>query len=96
MLSALAVPLRRTGAAGRLAVAGVGGAPGRAASVSVVVALGVCLVGSTLTCLASLDSYERYKRTLEAPADFRLYAGRAARWTVRSPPTWPPSPNWPT
>ncbi|MGX9872020.1 FtsX-like permease family protein [Streptomyces cellulosae] len=75
VLSALAVPLRRTGAAGRLAVAGVGGAPGRAASVSVVVALGVCLVGSTLTCLASLDSYERYKRTLEAPADFRLYAG---------------------
>ncbi|MFF5605491.1 FtsX-like permease family protein [Streptomyces cellulosae] len=75
VLSALAVPLRRTGAAGRLAVAGVGGAPGRAASVSVVVALGVCLVGSTLTCLASLDTYERYKRTLEAPADFRLYAG---------------------
>ncbi|MFI1956695.1 FtsX-like permease family protein [Streptomyces althioticus] len=75
VLSALAVPLRRTGAAGRLAVAGVGGAPGRAASVSVVVALGVCLVGSTLTCLASLDTYARHKRTLEAPADFRLYAG---------------------
>ncbi|MFF5795173.1 FtsX-like permease family protein [Streptomyces albogriseolus] len=74
VLSALAVPLRRTGAAGRLAVAGVGGAPARAASVSVVVALGVCLVGSTLTCLASLDAYERYKETLEAPADFRLYA----------------------
>ncbi|NEC48611.1 ABC transporter permease, partial [Actinospica acidiphila] len=62
--------------AGRLAVAGVGGAPGRAASVSVVVALGVCLVGSTLTCLASLDAYERYRRTLEAPADFHLYAGQ--------------------
>ncbi|MFI9416561.1 FtsX-like permease family protein [Streptomyces werraensis] len=75
VLSALAVPLRRTGAAGRLAVAGVGGAPGRAASVSVVVALGVCLVGSTLICLASLDTYDRYQRTLEAPADFHLYAG---------------------
>ncbi|PNV34915.1 ABC transporter permease [Streptomyces sp. DH-12] len=75
VLSALAVALRRTGATGRLAVAGVGGAPGRAASVSVVVALGVCLVGSTLTCLASLNAYERYQRTLEAPADFHLYAG---------------------
>ncbi|WP_158791385.1 ABC transporter permease, partial [Streptomyces sp. NRRL WC-3549] len=60
VLAAVAVPLRRTGAAGRLAVAGVGGAPGRAASVSVVVALGVCLVGTTLTCLASLQAYERY------------------------------------
>ncbi|WP_030229040.1 FtsX-like permease family protein [Streptomyces sp. NRRL WC-3626] len=74
VLSAVAVPLRRTGAAGRLAVAGVGGAPGRAASVSVVVALGVCLVGSTLTCLASLNAYERYRQAVEAPADFRLYA----------------------
>jgi putative ABC transport system permease protein len=75
VLSAVAVPLRRTGAAGRLAVAGVGGAPGRAASVSVVVALGVCLVGSTLTCLASLNAYERYRQAVEAPADFSLYAG---------------------
>ncbi|MFI1416824.1 FtsX-like permease family protein [Streptomyces sp. NPDC020731] len=74
VLSAVAVPLRRTGAAGRLAVAGVGGAPGRAASVSVVVALGVCLVGSTLTCLASLNAYERYRQAVEAPADFSLYA----------------------
>ncbi|MGW4231402.1 FtsX-like permease family protein [Streptomyces sp. NPDC004980] len=74
VLSAVAVPLRRTGAAGRLAVAGVGGAPGRAASVSVVVALGVCLVGSTLTCLASLNAYERYRQAVEAPADFHLYA----------------------
>lgn len=73
VLSAVAVPLRRTGAAGRLAVAGVGGAPGRAASVSVVVALGVCLVGSTLTCLASLNAYERYRQAVEAPADFHLY-----------------------
>lgn len=74
VLSAVAVPLRRTGAAGRLAVAGVGGAPGRAASVSVVVALGVCLVGSTLTCLASLNAYERYRQAVEAPADFLLHA----------------------
>ncbi|WP_217140556.1 ABC transporter permease [Streptomyces sp. AC627_RSS907] len=73
VLSAVAVPLRRTGAAGRLAVAGVGGAPGRAASVSVVVALGVCLVGSTLTCLASLNAYERYRQAAEAPADFQLH-----------------------
>ncbi|MGC0377728.1 FtsX-like permease family protein [Streptomyces sp. SAI-229] len=73
VLAAVAVPLRRTGAAGRLAVAGVGGAPGRAASVSVVVALGVCLVGSTLTCLASLNAYERYRQAVEAPADFHLY-----------------------
>ncbi|MBT2415625.1 ABC transporter permease [Streptomyces sp. ISL-12] len=73
VLAAVAVPLRRTGAAGRLAVAGVGGAPGRAASVSVVVALGVCLVGSTLTCLASLNAYERYRQAVESPADFHLY-----------------------
>ncbi|WP_030859192.1 ABC transporter permease [Streptomyces sp. NRRL S-37] len=73
VLSAVAVPLRRTGAAGRLAVAGVGGAPGRAASVAVVVALGACLVGSTLTCLASLNAYERYRQAVEAPADFHLY-----------------------
>ncbi|MFE4216927.1 FtsX-like permease family protein [Streptomyces sp. NPDC056844] len=74
VLSAVGVPLRRTGAAGRLAVAGVGGAPGRAASVSVVVALGICLVGSTLTCLASLNAYERYRQAVEAPADFHLFA----------------------
>ncbi|MFE4049968.1 FtsX-like permease family protein [Streptomyces sp. YIM B13518] len=73
VLAVVAVPLRRTGAAGRLAVAGVGGAPGRAASVSVVVALGVCLVGSTLTCLASLNAYDRYRQAVEAPADFHLY-----------------------
>ncbi|MGP3755499.1 FtsX-like permease family protein [Streptomyces sp. IBSNAI001] len=78
VLSAVAVPLRRTGAAGRLAVAGVGGAPGRAASVSVVVALGICLVGSTLTCLASLDAYERYRQAVEAPADFHLFARDSA------------------
>ncbi|MFJ8862654.1 FtsX-like permease family protein [Streptomyces sp. NPDC102451] len=74
VLSAVAVPLRRTGAAGRLAVAGVGGAPGRAASVSVVVALGICLVGTALTCLASLNAYERYRQAVEAPADFHLFA----------------------
>ncbi|BFO20886.1 hypothetical protein SHKM778_72740 [Streptomyces sp. KM77-8] len=39
-----------------------------------VVALGVCLVGSTLTCLASLSAYERYRQAVESPADFRLYA----------------------
>ena len=36
-------------------------------------ALGVCLVGSTLTCLASLNAYERYRQAVEAPADFHLY-----------------------
>ncbi|CAM5708513.1 FtsX-like permease family protein OS=Streptomyces tendae OX=1932 GN=GUR47_27740 PE=3 SV=1 [Streptomyces tendae] len=72
VLSALAVPLRRVGTSGRLAVAGVGGAPGRAASVAVVVALGVCLVGSVLTCLASLTAYDRYRQAVAAPADFSL------------------------
>jgi putative ABC transport system permease protein len=72
VLSVLAVPLRRVGTSGRLAVAGVGGAPGRAASVSIVVALGVCLVGSTLTCLASLTAYDRYRQAVAAPADFSL------------------------
>jgi putative ABC transport system permease protein len=72
LLSAVAVPLRRLGAAGRLAVAGVSGAPGRAASVSVVVALGACLIGSTLTCLSSLQAYDRYRQAVAAPADFSL------------------------
>ena len=72
LLAAVAVPLRRVGAAGRLAVAGVGGAPGRAASVSVVVALGACLIGSTLTCLASLEAYDHYRQAVAAPADFSL------------------------
>ncbi|WP_330440121.1 ABC transporter permease [Streptomyces griseoaurantiacus] len=75
LLAALAVPLRRVGAAGRLAVAGVGGAPGRAASVSVVVALGACLIGSTLTCLSSLEAYDRYRQAVAAPADFALTSG---------------------
>ncbi|MGW4102110.1 FtsX-like permease family protein [Streptomyces sp. NPDC004976] len=72
VLSAVAVPLRRLGAVGRLAVAGVGGAPARAAAVSVVVALGVCLIGTTLTCLASLGAYDRYQRAVSAAADFSL------------------------
>jgi putative ABC transport system permease protein len=75
LLTAVAVPLRRLGAAGRLAVAGVGGAPGRAASVSVVVALGACLIGSTLTCLASLEAYDDYRQAVAAPADFALTPG---------------------
>ncbi|MDI6520354.1 ABC transporter permease [Streptomyces coelicoflavus] len=75
VLAAVAVPLRRLGAVGRLSVAGVGGAPARAAAVSVVVALGVCLVGATLTCLASLSAYERYQQAITAPADFSVTGG---------------------
>ncbi|MFF6999569.1 FtsX-like permease family protein [Streptomyces sp. NPDC008313] len=72
VLSAVSVPLRRLGAVGRLAVAGVGGAPARAAAVSVVVALGVCLIGTTLVCLSSLNAYDRYQRAVSAAADFSL------------------------
>ncbi|WP_329316952.1 ABC transporter permease [Streptomyces sp. NBC_01262] len=68
-------PLRRLGPTGTLAVGGVGGAPRRAAAVSVVVALGVTLVSGTLVGLASLQGSMDRKSAVEAPADFDLIGG---------------------
>ncbi|WP_128377025.1 ABC transporter permease [Streptomyces cavernae] len=65
-------PLRRLGTTGRLAVSGVGGAPRRAAAVSVVVALGVALVSGALVGLACLTGYMERSDALAAPADFRV------------------------
>ncbi|MEV1063261.1 FtsX-like permease family protein [Streptomyces sp. NPDC050263] len=68
-------PLRRLGTTGRLAVSGVGGAPRRAAAVSVVVALGVALVSGALVSLAGLAGYMERSDALQAPADFRVAGG---------------------
>ncbi|MER5435126.1 ABC transporter permease [Streptomyces sp. NPDC002588] len=68
-------PLRRLGTTGKLAVGGVGGAPRRAAAVSVVVALGVALVSGALVCLACLSGYLARTAAVDAPADFRVAAG---------------------
>jgi putative ABC transport system permease protein len=65
-------PLRRAGALGRLAVGGVGGAPRRAAAVSVVVALGVAMISGGLVMAESLRRMADRQLTAMAPADFRL------------------------
>ncbi|WP_326807651.1 ABC transporter permease [Streptomyces sp. NBC_01775] len=65
-------PLRRLGPTGNLAVSGVGGAPRRAAAVSMVVALGVTLVSGTLVGITSMQSYADGRLAVQAPADFNL------------------------
>ncbi|MBM2620851.1 ABC transporter permease [Actinoplanes sp. LDG1-06] len=76
-LAVVGWPLRRLGPLGRLAVGGVGGAPRRAAAVSVVVALGVSLIGGTLVAGASLRTVLEQQVALEAPADFQVLADDA-------------------
>ena len=73
-LAVVGWPLRRLGPLGRLAVGGVGGAPRRAAAVSVVVALGVSLIGGTLVAGASLRTVLERQVAVEAPADFQVLA----------------------
>ncbi len=75
VLGVLGWPLRLFGSTGRLAVSGVGGTPRRAASVSVVVALGVALVAGALVSLACMDGYAERRAALSAPADFEVTAG---------------------
>src|SRR5204862_4591953 len=67
-------PVRRTGPVGALAVSGVGGAPRRAAAVSVVVALGATLIGGTLVGAASLRSLVEGDMSAAAPADVNVAA----------------------
>ncbi len=64
--------LRATGPVGRLAVAGVGGAPRRAAAVAVVVALGVTLVAGTLIGAASLRATVDQRQGADTPTDLMM------------------------
>jgi putative ABC transport system permease protein len=71
-------PLRALGPPGRLAVSGVGGAPRRAAAVSVIVALGATLVTGTIVGTACLQGYVDRELAVRAPADFNIELDRAA------------------
>ncbi|MGW4461658.1 FtsX-like permease family protein [Micromonospora sp. NPDC004704] len=67
-------PLRRLGPVGRLAVGGIGGAPRRAAAVSVVVALGVTLIAGVLVGGSSMRVLGERELAVSAPADFEVTA----------------------
>jgi putative ABC transport system permease protein len=73
-LAVLGWPVRRVGALGRLAAGGVGGAPRRAAAVSVVVALGVTLIAGVLVSGSSLRILADRQAAASAPADYQLTA----------------------
>ncbi|GIE94753.1 ABC transporter permease [Paractinoplanes rishiriensis] len=79
VLAALGAPIRRSGAVGRLAAGGVGGAPRRAAAVSVVVALGVTLIAGTLVGGASIRMLAERESASSAPADYELTAQDSER-----------------
>jgi putative ABC transport system permease protein len=79
VLAAAGWPIRRLGPTGRLAAGGVGGAPRRAAAVSVVVALGVTLIAGTLVGAASLKIRVDREAALSSPADYELTTGGDAR-----------------
>ncbi|MFE6696532.1 FtsX-like permease family protein [Streptomyces sp. NPDC057718] len=72
VLAAAGWPLRRLGPVGNLAVGGMGGAPRRAASVSLVVALGITLVSGTFVGITTMRSHADGRLALQAPADFAL------------------------
>ncbi|MEU4237053.1 ABC transporter permease [Actinoplanes sp. NPDC026619] len=74
VLAVLGMPIRRSGPVGRLAAGGVGGAPRRAAAVSVVVALGVTLIAGTLVGGASIRLLADRETASSAPADYELTA----------------------
>ncbi len=79
VLATVGWPLRRLGAMGRLAVGGVGGAPRRAAAVSVVVALGVTLIAGVVVGGASVRVLADRELASAVPADFELTATGDAR-----------------
>ncbi|MFI7603043.1 FtsX-like permease family protein [Actinoplanes sp. NPDC049681] len=74
VLATVGWPLRRLGPIGRLAVGGVGGAPRRAAAVSVVVALGVTLIAGVVVTGASVRVLADREMASSVPADFELTA----------------------
>ncbi len=77
VLAAFGWPVRRAGSVGRLAAGGVGGAPRRAAAVSVVVALGVTLIAGTLVGGESIRVLADRETATSAPADYELVAPEA-------------------
>ncbi|MFI7540485.1 ABC transporter permease [Actinoplanes sp. NPDC049599] len=79
VLAAVGWPLRRLGAVGRLAVGGVGGAPRRAAAVSVVVALGVTLIAGVVVTGSSVRVLVDRELASAVPADFELTANGGER-----------------
>jgi putative ABC transport system permease protein len=79
VLAVVGWPLRRLGPTGRLAVGGMGGAPRRAAAVSVVVALGVTLIAGVLVAGASGRVLVEREAATTVPADFELTASAEAR-----------------
>lgn len=72
VLALLGWPVRQAGPVGRLAAGGVGGAPRRAAAVSVVVALGVTLIAGVLVGGESIRILAERETAASAPADFEL------------------------
>jgi putative ABC transport system permease protein len=74
VLAAVGWPVKRLGSVGRLAVGGVGGAPRRAAAVSVVVALGVTMIAGVLVAGASARGLADREMASSVPADFEVTA----------------------
>ncbi|UQU68200.1 FtsX-like permease family protein [Couchioplanes caeruleus] len=72
VLATVGWPVRRLGPLGRLAVGGVGGAPRRAAAVSVVVALGVTLIAGVVVTGASVRVLADRQMATSVPADYEL------------------------
>jgi putative ABC transport system permease protein len=74
VLRLVGLPLRALGPTGRLAVGGIGGAPRRAAAISVVVALGVTMIAGVLVGSASLQARAEGKLAVSAPSVFAVTA----------------------
>ncbi|MFF5180165.1 FtsX-like permease family protein [Micromonospora sp. NPDC000316] len=72
VLAVVGWPLRQLGPLGRMSVGGIGGAPRRAAAVSVVVALGVTLISGVVIGGASLQVLTDREMALSAPTDFEV------------------------
>ncbi|WFE30141.1 FtsX-like permease family protein [Solwaraspora sp. WMMD791] len=72
VLAVVGWPLRKLRPVGTLAVSTVGGVPRRAAAVSVVVALGVALVGGAAVGAASLRAFTDQTMAARAPADLMV------------------------
>jgi putative ABC transport system permease protein len=82
VLATVGWPLRRLGPVGRLAVGGVGGAPRRAAAVSVVVALGVTMIAGMIVGGASVRILADRQLASSAPADYEVTASGDGRLSV--------------
>ncbi len=72
VLAVVGWPLRQLGPLGRMSVGGIGGAPRRAAAVSVVVALGATLISGVVIGGASLQILADREMALSAPSDFEV------------------------